>query len=157
MTMLARLCLALAAFLLPAGCAVAENALTGGKSDCRYEVPDGWLPKDVRWSGACHEGTADGHGVLREFSGTQVSRIFFGMLGRGKLRIGVIQQSDGFKAGRFDAGKIVDDGDRNALIKAFDEAATAAKQVSETYRREGNTASARFYLDKSKQLAEQMD
>lgn len=137
--------------------AAADASVMIGPADCRFAVPSGWSPRDVRWTGSCHDGLAEGRGVLREFVGATVARLFFGSLRAGQPALGVIEQADGFVAGRFEAGQAVRDGDRNTLIRAFDEGSAAAEQVAEAYRRAGNLGSARFYSDKARQLAQQMD
>jgi len=128
-----------------------------GPAACRVGVPAGWSPRDLRWSGACRDGFAAGRGVLREFVGGKVARIFFGSLHDGQLALGVIEQPDGYVAGRFEGGRAVGDGDRSVLIKAFDEGSAAAGQFAEALGSAGNAASARFYRDKARQLALQMD
>jgi hypothetical protein len=132
-------------------------AALAGAANCRFELPAGWNSADVRWTGECSNGHAQGRGVLREFSAGKVARIFFGTLEQGRLQWGAIDQPDGYVAGRFEAGKAVADGERSALIKAFNEASAAAKSVAEGYQKAGNAASAKFYEDKARQLANQMD
>jgi hypothetical protein len=111
----------------------------------------------VRWTGDCRHGFAHGNGVLREFVGGKVARIFFGTLTDGQPALGAIEVEGGYVAGRFEGGRAVNDGDRNTLIRAFREASAAAAKVAERYRKAGNTGSAGFYQAKAKQLAEQMD
>ena len=145
------------AVLLPLACTAADGIPMAGKADCRFEVPSGWHGVDVRWTGSCKAGHAEGRGVLRQFSDGRVQRLYFGSLVAGRLRLGVIEQVDGYVAGQFAAAKVVAGADRNMLIKAFDEASAAASSVAENYRREGNVASARYYQERAKQLAEQLD
>lgn len=137
--------------------AAADATVMIGPAGCRFAVPGGWSPRDIRWTGSCQHGLAEGRGVLREFVDGKVARLFFGSLQAGQPALGVIEQADGFIAGRFEAGQAVRDGDRNTLIQAFDEASAAAGQVAEAYRAAGNLGSARFYSDKARQLAQQMD
>lgn len=152
-----RLCLHWLAALLPLACTAADSGPMAGKADCRFEVPDGWPGADVRWTGPCRAGRADGRGVIREFSAGRVQRMYFGSLRAGHLSLGVIQQDDGYVAGRFAAAKVVAGADRNTLIKAFDEASAAANAVAANYLREGNAASAKYYQERATQLAEQID
>ncbi len=137
--------------------AAADPAPMAGPAHCRFFVPEGWAPRDVRWSGACRSGLADGRGTLRAYADGRVVRIFFGRLDAGWPVLGVIERTDGYLAGRFDAGKAVNDGDRNTLIQAFDEASAAALQMAAAFRQAGNTASALYYEGKAKQLAQQID
>lgn len=128
-----------------------------GPARCRFAVPEGWSERDVRWSGPCRAGRAQGRGAMRAYESGKVSRAFYGTLKSGQPVLGVIDQPDGFVAGRFEQGKVVNDGERNTLIQAFDDASAAARQVAEGYRKAGNAPSARFYEDKAKQLANQLD
>ena len=134
-----------------------NRAVLVGPAACRIGVPAGWSPRDVRWSGSCRDGLADGRGVLREFVDGRVARIYYGRLLAGQAALGVIEQPDGYVAGRFEAGRAVRDGDRNTLIDAFAEAKAAAEQVSQGYRQIGNLPSSRFYFEKALQLGRQLD
>lgn len=136
--------------------AAADGMALAGASRCRFVPLEGWLP-DVRWNGACRDGRAEGLGTLREIRAGKVTRIFFGRLEKGEPRLGAIEQPDGYKAGRFEAGRVVGDGDRNVLIEAFDEASKAARHVADVYEKGGNAGSARLYRDKARKLAEQLD
>jgi hypothetical protein len=135
----------------------ADPAPMAGPASCRFRVPEGWPLRPVRWSGSCHAGLAEGGGTLRLYRDGRVARVFYGLLEQGQPTLGVIEQPGGFVAGHFEAGKVVADGERNTLIQAFDTASEAARQLAETYRLAGNAASARFYQDKARQLAQQMD
>ncbi len=128
-----------------------------GPAHCRFVAPQGWPARGVRWTGACRAGFAQGLGTLRAYNGGRVARAFYGRLQAGQSALGVIDQDDGFIAGRFEAGRVLDDGERNTLILAFGEASAAAWQMADGYRRAGNAASARFYENKAKQLSQQMD
>jgi len=128
-----------------------------GPSRCRFVAPEGLAARDVRWSGSCHAGLAEGRGTLRAYVGGRATRVFYGTLSAGQPALGVIDQDGGFMAGRFEAGKLVKDAERNTLIKAFEEASLAARQMAEVYRRAGNLASARLYREKARQLSLQMD
>lgn len=147
--------LAVAAWLPPA--AADETAAMAGPASCRFRVPEGWPLRPVRWSGGCHAGLAEGRGTLRVYQNGRLARAFYGVLEQGQPTLGVIEHPGGFVAGRFEAGKVVVDGERNTLIQAFDTASEAARQLAETYRLAGNAASARFYQDKARQLAQQLD
>ena len=118
---------------------------------------DGWPTRGLRWSGACEAGRASGRGTLRAYDGTRVVVAYYGRLEDGQLLLGVVERPDGFVAGRFEAGRVVNDGDRNTLIRAFDEASQAARERAERFRLAGNTASAAYYDSKSRQLAQQID
>lgn len=128
-----------------------------GAPQCRFAVPEAMLGLDLRWSGACRAGLAEGRGTLRGYEGARVALVFYGRMEAGQPALGVIELDGGFVAGRFEAGRAVADGDRDTLIRAFDEAAAAARQMAAGFRKSGNTASYRFYRDKARQLSQQMD
>jgi hypothetical protein len=154
------LIIGLAAWAAAAGLAMAQalpQAVMAGAADCRFVVPQGMPASDVRWSGSCRGGWADGRGILRAYEQGKVVRIFYGRLVASQPVLGVIEIDGGFKAGRFKAGAVVSDADRDTLIQAFDEASAAAWQVAAGYRRSGNAASARYYSSKARQLSLQMD
>lgn len=138
----------LAALLLLCGSAQAQ---------CAFQVPSGWSPSQTRWDGPCANGSADGLGVLKELAGAQVTRLFYGLLKQGQLERGVIEQTDGYIAGRFKEGQLLPGSERRDILDAFDIAAKAAQQAADRFRQAGNTASAKFYADKAKRLKEQMD
>jgi hypothetical protein len=95
--------------------------------------------------------------VLRAYAHGKVVESYFGELRRGRLSIGVIETQAGYVAGKFAEGKPLENQDREDLIAAFDIAAKAARQISEVFRRNGNTASSQYYSYKAKALREQMD
>lgn len=147
--------LALAGPLPPAAAGDAQP--WQGPIRCRFMPPADWPQRDVRWSGACVDRLADGRGVLRAYHGGRVQRCFYGRLEAGRPVLGAVELEGGFQAGRFHDGRVADDGERNTLIQAFDEAAAAARELASAYRRAGNAASARHYTQKARQLAQQMD
>lgn len=142
-----------------ASAAVASADAQGwsGPARCRFSVPEGFAARDLRWTGGCRGGLAQGRGVLRALQGGRVLRLFYGRLEAGLPAQGVVEEDGSYRAGRFEAGRLVADGERNTLIAAFDEASAAARQVADGYRKAGNAASARFYQDKARQLARQID
>ncbi len=153
--------LAAAAALLGAGVAARADAsaVQAGRADCRFVVPERLPARDVRWSGGCAGGRAEGRGVLRAYAGGRVVGWFYGTLRAGEPVLGVVDLGDGFVAGRFEGARVVADADadRNALIAAFDEAAAAARELAERFRQGGHAASARFYDAKARQLGAQID
>jgi len=124
---------------------------------CQFTVPEGWVQTSTRWDGDCRDGYADGIGVLKEYQGQEVKHLFLGRIKSGALVVGVIEERDGYLAGKFHKGRHVPSDDRQTVITAFAEAERAAKQAAIRYRKAGNTPSARFYEDKARQLGEQMD
>lgn len=136
---------------------VAIEPAMAGPAHCRLAVPEAMMGLDLRWSGACRSGLAEGRGTLRGFEAGRVSLVFYGRLEAGQPALGVIELDGGFIAGRFEAGRAVADGDRDTLVRAFDEAAAAARQMAAALRKAGNPASYRHYRDKARQLSQQMD
>lgn len=133
-------------------------ALTASARGCGITAPGDWPWQDLRWSGRCRDGLADGRGVLRAYDRGHVVRLFYGRLKAGRLDVGAVEMAGGYVAGRFDnQGHVIRDGDRNTLIQAFDEASAAAHEMAERFRALGNGASARFYDERARGLAQQVD
>ena len=124
---------------------------------CQVAAPEGWSPTKLRWDGPCASGFAHGQGVLKDMSKQPIERFFFGRLDKGKLARGVIDQPDGFVAGDFKAGAVLPSDNRQTALDAFTEAKTAAGLTAAKFRKAKNAASAKFYDDKAKSLADQMD
>jgi hypothetical protein len=126
---------------------------------CQWATPQPWPDGVVtRWSGPCKAGQAHGRGVLRALRAGVLEQAFYGRYEHGRPVFGVVELDGGYRAGRFGPdGQVVDDGERNTTIQAFDEAAAAARAAASGFRRAGNLASARFYETKARRLAEQMD
>ena len=139
------------------GTAASAPASLIGPARCRFAVPAGWDTRQVRWTGDCRDGLAQGLGTLRALQGNKVLRIFYGRLKDGQPVLGVVETDGGFQAGRFENGLAVQDGERNTLIRAFETASAAAAEVAQRYQAGGNPASARYYRQKATQLAQQMD
>lgn len=133
------------------------SAGLAGPAHCRFAAPAGWDTRQVRWTGDCRAGLAQGLGTLRAMQGNKVVRTFYGRLKDGQPVLGVIERDGGFQAGRFEGGAVVQDGERNTLIQAFDEARAAADAVALRHQASGNPASARYYRQKAAQLASQID
>jgi hypothetical protein len=143
--------------------AVMAVALLGASlptwAGCRVSTPpEGWAASSMRWDGDCAGEKANGLGVLKEQDGATVKRMFLGRVSQGELTLGVLDEpGQGFGAGAFQNGKLMDSDDRNLILKSFEEAAKAASAAADRFERAGNKASAKFYRDKAKQLREQMD
>lgn len=138
-------------------CAAVVDAHAHRAAVCDVKPPDGWQQAVTRWDGPCRNGAADGLGVLKEIDGPKVRRLAFGRFEQGELRLGVIEEDGGFRAGRFQRGQVVPSEDRQTLIDAFNEGAKAADQVSARFKSVGNKASAGFYRHKAEALRSQMD
>jgi hypothetical protein len=124
---------------------------------CVFTAPAGWNQTATRWDGACKDGHAEGLGVLKEYQRQKVVRFFFGRLEHGELKLGVIDQPEGFVAGAFAQGAPVPSEDRQRAIDAFAEAEKAANEVASRFSKAGKQASAKFYASKAKELREQLD
>ena len=53
---------------------------------------------------------------MRAYESGKVIRAFYASVRSGQLVLGVIDQPDGFVAGRFEQSRVVNDGERNALM-----------------------------------------
>jgi hypothetical protein len=131
-------------------------ALTA-QAQCTFNAPQGWAQSSTRWDGACRSGQADGLGVLKEYSGSSVTRFYFGRIKDGQPELGVVDQPDGYVAGRFVNGSLAPSDDRQVVISAFAEAEKAANQAASRFSKAGNKVSAKLYRSKAKALREQMD
>jgi hypothetical protein len=128
-----------------------------GRKGCQFVPPVEWLDSTVIWEGACQSGKAHGQGVLRSYKKGASTLLFFGNLEQGELTLGVIDSSEGYIAGQFSHGKLVENVERNIIIRAFSNASAAAKAYSQHLKLEGNEKSAGFYLKKAQELEQQMD
>jgi hypothetical protein len=124
---------------------------------CTFTAPQGWAQDTTRWEGDCRSGHANGLGVLKEYNGQNVTRLYFGRVKDGSPELGVVDQADGYAAGRFANGSLVQSDDRQVVISAFAEAEKAANQAATRFGKAGNKVSAKFYKNKAKTLREQMD
>jgi hypothetical protein len=124
---------------------------------CLFNVPAGWNQTSTRWDGECRDGHAHGLGVLKEYQQQKALRFFFGRLEHGELKLGVIDQPEGYLAGKFVKGAPVPAEDSQQTVSAFAEAETAANEAAGRFRKADNLEAARFYAAKSKALREQLD
>jgi hypothetical protein len=127
------------------------------QSACAFTTPAGWNQTTTRWDGECRDGRADGLGVLKEYKQQKVMRFFFGRLEHGELKLGVIDQAEGFVAAEFAHGKPLPAEDRQRTLDAFAEAEKAANEAASRFSKAGQQASAKFYATKAKELREQLD
>ena len=135
----------------------APAAPAAAPAACAFTAPAGWNQATTRWDGSCKEGHAEGLGVLKEYQQQKVVRFFFGRLEHGELKLGVIDQAEGFVAGQFAKGQPLQSDDRQRLIDAFAEGEKAANEAASRFSKAGKQASAKFYADKAKALREQLD
>jgi hypothetical protein len=124
---------------------------------CLFTAPAGWNQATTRWDGECRNGYAEGLGVLKEYQQQKVLRFFFGRLEHGELKLGVIDQPEGFTAGEFAKGAPVPVTDAQQTVSAFTEAEKAANEAANRFRKAGNAEAAKFYAAKAKTLSEQLD
>lgn len=132
-------------------------ACSTSQGACDFSAPAGWDQANSRWDGDCAAGLADGLGVLKEYSGGKVVRFFFGRINHGNIETGVIDQAEGYIAGKFNNGQRIPSDDRQSYIDAFNQAEQAAKQAASRFKQAGNEASFRFYQNKAKELLNQLD
>lgn len=124
---------------------------------CKAERLQHWQPWVVKWKGACQAGVAEGLGVLLAYDKGRLAEAFYGRVRKGQPEFGVVETADGYLAGRFMDGKLITNDDRNTLIRAFREGASAALVASESFKRKGNQVSAKYYKDAAERLQSQMD
>ncbi len=118
--------------------------------------PPDWA--SAQWDGECTDDQADGLGVLKELQGAEIKRIFLGRTENGELTLGVVDiPEQGYMAGRFEGGRVVDTDNRQTLLNAFNAGADAAAALAEHFESYGNNGSAQFYRLKERMLREQMD
>ena len=148
----------LAVVAAAAACNLAAAADTAfSPAPCDFRAPAKWEGYSVRWAGTCANGKAEGLGVLRAYRDGQVRQIYFGRFVQGEPTFGVIDDPEGFIAGRFKDGKVVDSEERQDVISAFRAGEAAALAFAQQLKRNGNASSARFYQAKAHQLATQME
>jgi hypothetical protein len=128
-----------------------------GRKDCQFSVPPEWQDSSVAWDGACAAGKADGQGVLRGYRKGASTRLFFGTMKQGELSLGVIEVDGGYIAGEFADGVAVANPERNVMIKAFESGSAAARSLGQRLKLAKNAGSSAFYLNKAKELEQQMD
>ncbi len=137
----------------------------GGRSDrwegapaCRFAKPASWTTGATTWLGACVGGRASGKGALRNVAGGS-EELFFGELVNGEPTAGVLVMPDGFSAGRWFEGKIVEGevDPRSVMVNAFDVAAAAASAAATRAENAGDTSTGRSYRNAAKKLKEQLD
>ena len=141
--------------LLALGILLAQAPTADGA--CVFSAPTGWNQTATRWDGACKDGHAEGLGVLKEYQQQKVVRFFFGRIEHGELKLGVIDQPEGFIAGAFAKGAPVPSEDAQRTVDAFTEAEKAANEAASRFSKAGKDASAKFYAAKAKALREQLD
>jgi hypothetical protein len=127
------------------------------RSPCAFTAPAGWNQSATRWDGACRDGRAEGLGVLKEYRRQSVVRFFFGRLEHGQVKLGVIDQPEGFVAGEFAKGELLPSADRQRAVDAFAEGEKAANEASSRFNKAGKAAPAKLYAAKARELHDQLD
>ncbi|MFS8147354.1 hypothetical protein [Rhizobium sp. R635] len=144
----------------PAGAAAADLQWTQDPgSHCKFVAPASLTSGPTFWIGACVEGKASGEGMLRRRDGDKAGAAFFGRMKDGIPEIGVVDLTDGYRAGNFSDGDIggQTESDPQNRIDAFRIAAEAARLISAKYAAEKNAGSARHYEELAKTLEQQTD
>ncbi|PDS76268.1 hypothetical protein [Rhizobium sp. L43] len=128
-------------------------------SHCKFVAPVSLTSGPTFWIGACVDGKASGEGMLRRRDGDKVGAAFFGRMKDGVPEIGVVDLTEGYRAGSFSDGDIGSqtESDPQDRINAFRIAAEAARLVGAKYAAEKNAASARHYEELAKTLEQQND
>ncbi|WP_245442192.1 hypothetical protein [Rhizobium chutanense] len=128
-------------------------------SHCKFVAPASLSSGPTFWIGACVDGKASGEGMLRRRDGDKAGAAFFGRMKDGLPEIGVVDLTEGYRAGSFSDGDIGGqaESDPQDQIDAFRIAARAARSVSAQYAAEKNSGSARLYEELAKTLEQQTD
>ncbi|MBB4293219.1 hypothetical protein GGE16_005304 [Rhizobium leguminosarum] len=128
-------------------------------SHCTFVAPVSLTSGPTFWIGACVDGKASGEGMLRRRDGDKAGAAFFGRMKDGVPEIGVVDLSEGYRAGSFSDGDIggQTESDPQNRIDAFRIAAEAARLVGAKYAAEKNAGSARLYEELAKTLELQTD
>ncbi|OWT73717.1 MULTISPECIES: hypothetical protein [unclassified Achromobacter] len=154
------------ASLLVSTSALAAGPDTGLKwsedptTHCKFVAPESLGDGPKYWTGSCSTITsiATGVGMILARNGNQAGPAFYGEVRAGIPIIGVVDEGNGYRAGLFDGKEVgLKDSERVDIDDSFEVAVVAAKRVSEDYKRQGNTASAKHYLAVAKTLDKQLD
>ncbi|WP_233236565.1 hypothetical protein [Bordetella sp. LUAb4] len=128
---------------------------------CKFVAPESLGDGPKYWTGPCSNITsiATGVGMIVARKSNQAGPAFYGEVRAGIPIIGVVDDGNGYRAGLFDGKEIgsAKEAERVDIDDSFEVAVTAAKRVSDNYKREGNTASAKHYLAVAKKLDEQLN
>lgn len=123
---------------------------------CAFVAPAVFSGRVSHWIGGCRRGQAHGRGALRAYVGERVVQIFFGTMEDGQPKLGVIDEFGSFVYGDFVNGKATDNGEYADMLRAFEEAIAAAREVSAAFHEAGNEASADFYAKRAANLEQQL-
>jgi hypothetical protein len=139
-----------------------EDVRSEGQPGCRFERPKVWTSGNISWLGRCRGGFADGSGVLLNVVDGQEAERFYGRLHQGRVNVGVLQTGQGYIAGTWAGGAIVekladDMAQRNAIIAAFHAAVDASTSVSKAFAKKGDAKASLFYSKQARSLRDQMD
>lgn len=128
---------------------------------CKFVAPESLGDGPKYWTGPCSNvsSVATGVGMMVARTGSQAGPTFYGEVRAGTPIIGVVDDGNGYRAGLFDGKEIgtAREAERVDIDDSFQVAVVAAKRVSEDYKRQGNTASAKHYLAVAKKLDEQLN
>ncbi len=105
-----------------------------------------WGSNMMTWSGPCKAKRAHGNGVARMMSAGKVIGTWYGDAKDGLLDVGVLEDSYGFNAGKFNGVAFLPLTDQAVEQRAVGKAIAAAAALSATFRKMGNTASEKYYL-----------
>lgn len=144
--------------------AFASDFQLAKNTKCKVFVKPQQSHAKIHWHGQCKNGFADGLGVVRYLNGSKVESIFYGSLKEGYWDSGALDtRKSGYVGGRFKDNEPMEvmnsEGvpDRNVLIHAFETASKAALQLSQEFKKQGNSASTEYYKQESEKLSQQMD
>jgi hypothetical protein len=150
------------AYAQDSGDAIPGDTRSYGAVNCRIEKPNAWNNRRVTWIGECKTGHADGFGALQSAIEGLPLEVFLGRVSEGFLRNGVLVMKEGYTAGLWRDGKVVENSandqvSRNVTLAAFEDAAKAADATSRLMARQSNSKASRFYSQLARRLRRQMD
>lgn len=143
------------------GCTAAappEPLRRDASTGCRFAPPAGMAAGGSAWIGDCHDGLAEGTGVIRVVPRSGAPVLFYGDMTGGRPVEGVIER-DGLYRELMSPQeqKAADDGQRAPHIKVFDTAARGARAAAARFDARGAKPSARFYREQARKLERTLD
>lgn len=143
------------------GCAAAaspEPMRRDAGTGCRFAAPANMGAGAAAWLGDCHEGLAEGTGVIRVTPRAAGPVLFYGDMTGGRPIEGVVERDGLYREVMTPEGeRQARDGSRAAHIRVFDVAARGARAAAERFQARGAKPSARFYREQARKLENTLD
>lgn len=133
---------------------VALAALQVGASAvaCEIRMPPNWESKRARWIGSCHNGFAEGLGVVA-YEGGKQNVTFYGRFTNGRFLRGALEEpARGIASLKTENDVVVYEYDRSDRVESIRTGADAASKVSKQLAKEGRAKEAEAYEAKARQM-----